>query len=315
MCLARAIHSHESKRKLLLMINYISYMDETGHVDDPALHFAGMAGFVAPAGAWGVFEEQWSDVLRNAGLSEPFHMKDFAHSEGQFRSWKGQKGKRELLFGRLLSIIADTKAEPVGTIVSINDFKTLTDSQQDSFLDPYYIAFQKCVRGAAASAVFDPPEEKVAMVFAYNEEYGTQQHTGVNMGGRAEQLWHAMKVGVADIGPRMGSYASASPVDVLSLQAADLFAYELSKEFENRIKRPDDRMRYGLRKILEMAGIPLPRISLMDRLELLRTIKEAKFKDQTGVGELANFNLNTAMGRMMNWMRERGEFADDDVRL
>ena len=203
MCLARAIHSHESKRKLLLMINYISYMDETGHVDDPALHFAGMAGFVAPAGAWGVFEEQWSDVLRNAGLSEPFHMKDFAHSEGQFRSWKGQKGKRELLFGRLLSIIADTKAEPVGTIVSINDFKTLTDSQQDSFLDPYYIAFQKCVRGAAASAVFDPPEEKVAMVFAYNEEYGTQQHTGVNMGGRAEQLWHAMKVGVADIGPRM----------------------------------------------------------------------------------------------------------------
>ena len=30
------------------MINYVSYMDETGHADDSALHFAGMAGFIAP---------------------------------------------------------------------------------------------------------------------------------------------------------------------------------------------------------------------------------------------------------------------------
>src|SRR6202044_1216983 len=101
------------------------------------------------------------------------------------------------------TIIAETKAEPVGTIVSIDAFKTLTRDQQSSFLDPYYIAFQSCTRGAAASAVFDPPQEKVAMVYAYNEEFGTEEHSGVNMGGRAEQLWHAMKAQVTDIGPRM----------------------------------------------------------------------------------------------------------------
>jgi hypothetical protein len=32
----------------------------------PALHLAGMAGFVAPAGAWEVFEEQWLDTLDKA---------------------------------------------------------------------------------------------------------------------------------------------------------------------------------------------------------------------------------------------------------
>jgi hypothetical protein len=297
------------------MINYVSYMDETGHSDDPALHFAGMAGFVAPAGAWEVFEDQWRDTMRNAGLSEPFHMKEFAHSEGQFKTWKGKKEKRELLFGRLLNIIAETKAEPIGTVVSINDFKTLTTSQQESFLDPYYIAFQKCTRGAAASAVFDPPEEKVAMVYAYNEEFGTKESSGVNIGGRAEQLWHAMKKQVTDIGPRMGTYASASPIDVLPLQAADLFAYELSKEFENRIKRPEDRMRYGLRQIVKMVGFPLPRISLMDRMELLRSIKEAQFEDQTGIEELADYEMRGAMQRMIRWMYDRGEFSDDDVRL
>jgi hypothetical protein len=292
------------------MIHYISYMDETGHPDDPALHFAGMAGFVAPAGAWEVFEDQWRDVLHNAGLSDPFHMKDFAHSKGQFKSWKGQKEKRELFFGRLLSIIKETKADPVGTIISIDDFRSLTLEQQSSFLDPYYVAFQKCTRGAAASAVFDPPEEKVAMVYAYNEEFGTQEHVGVNMGGRAEQLWHSMRVLVTDIGPRMGSYASASPADIVPLQAADLFAYELCKEFENRIKRPNDRMRYGLRQIVKMAGIPLPRIDLMDRLELLRTIKEAGFADQTGVEELVNYDMDAAIRRMMQWTLDRGEFSD-----
>src|SRR5258708_28921633 len=207
------------------MIHYVSYMDETGHADDPALHFAGMAGFVAPTGAWEVFEEHWRDTLNNAGLHDPFHMKDFAHSKGQFDSWKDDKQKRELLLGRLLRIIVETGAEPIGAIVSINDFNTLTTSQQASFLDPYYIAFQKCTRGAAASAVFEPPEEKVTMVYAYNEEFGTQGHGGVNIGGRTEQLCLTMKEKVTDITPRMGSYMSATPAERLPLQAADVFAY------------------------------------------------------------------------------------------
>jgi hypothetical protein len=59
-----------------------AYFDETGHADDPYLNFAGMAGFVAPYGAWVIFEEQWKDTLRNADLTKPFHMREFAHSTG-----------------------------------------------------------------------------------------------------------------------------------------------------------------------------------------------------------------------------------------
>lgn len=62
------------------MLSLTSYMDETGHADDPTLHFAGMAGFVATAGAWQVFEDRWNDLLNKASLHDPFHMKDFAHS-------------------------------------------------------------------------------------------------------------------------------------------------------------------------------------------------------------------------------------------
>jgi hypothetical protein len=52
------------------------------------------------------------------------------------------------------------------------------------------------------------------------------------------------------IGRWMGSYSAALANDLSFLQAADLFAYELTHEFENRIHRPGDPMRWGLAELL-----------------------------------------------------------------
>ncbi len=225
------------------MLRLTAFFDETGHADDPVLNFTGMAGFVAPYGKWLNFEDQWRDTLKNAGLSEPFHMKEFAHSTGQFKSWKGREDKRRLLLGRLIEIIRETNATPIGAAVHLHAFKTLTATQQSEFRVPYYLCFQTCTRGAAIEAVFEDFSERVAMVYAFNEEYGT-----ANAQNGAEALWHAIKKYVTldcDMGSRMGSYASSTPGEMLPLQAADLFAYELCHEFENRIKRPADKMRCG----------------------------------------------------------------------
>jgi hypothetical protein len=227
-------------------------------------------------------------------------MVDFAHSRGQFESWRGKKEIREAFLSRALNLIVETRATPFGAIVSLSSFRSLTHQQQTNFLDPYYLAFQNCTRGAAVEALFEEPEEKVATVYAYHSEYGT------NNGGRAEQLWHVMKK-TLDLGGRMGSYASATPADLCPLQAADLFAYELSHEFENRIRRPKDAMRWPLRQIVGMYKIPDPRIHLYDRKELLRVIRESHFPDQTGVEESDN-NQQSAQENMMNWLRERGQF-------
>ena len=69
------------------MHNFIAYFDETGHSNDPNTGYVGIAGFVAPAGEWGIFEQHWNATLRNAGLDQPFHMVDFAHFRGQFEGW------------------------------------------------------------------------------------------------------------------------------------------------------------------------------------------------------------------------------------
>lgn len=292
------------------MLKLMAYFDETGHADDPVLNFAGMAGFVAPYGKWLNFEDQWNDTLKNAGLSEPFHMKEFAHSAGQFKSWKGREDKRRLLLGRLIEIIHETEATPIGAAVSLRDFETLTPTQQSNFRGPYYICFQTCTRGAAIEAVFEDPSEKVAMVYAFNQEYGT-----ANAQNGAEALWHAMKKYVTldcDMGSRMGSYASSSPGEKAPLQAADLFAYELCHEFENRIKRPNDKMRWALRQILRMCAIAKTQIILFDRKELLRRILESGWEDQAGVAEVSDAQMRSAQEAMIGWLITRGEFDTED---
>jgi hypothetical protein len=285
------------------MLNLTSYMDETGHSEDPALEYVGMAGFLAPYGVWEVFEERWLNAMSNAGFTEPFHMKEFAHSTGQFSRWRDSnyRVERELFLGRLIEIILETKAMPIGAIVSIYDFRTLTPRQQRKYMnDPYYTAFQVCTGFSSVKAMFaepDEPEEKAAMVYGYQDEFGTA-------GGRAEKLWHIMKR-VSKFRDRMGSYASASPKDICQLQAADIFAYELGREFENQIKRPENSMRWPLRQILKMVERPLPTIFFYDRTKLLHQI-----------GELSAAEL-PSINPMTEWLYTRGglEFTSRDLAL
>jgi len=286
-----------------------SYLDETGHSDDPNFHFAGMAGFVAPAELWDAFGHYWQTVLDMFGLKEPFHMKDFAHSRGQFKQWKGKEERRKALYGALVAGIVTFNPIPVGAIISIEAFRSLSQKQQSMFLDPYYVAFQKCSRGAASTGMFSEPSEPVAMVYSYNAEFGatkTREVYSVNQSGRAEQLWHTMKAST-DFGQWMGSYASSTPGDRVHLQAADLFAYELSKEFENLLVRPQDPMRWGLRQILEKLASPYAMIALLDRLELLRIVKESNWPCKEGTDEIQDTEkqMNSARARMTKWLEER----------
>ena len=300
------------------MLRLTSYMDETGHSDDSSFRFAGMAGLVAPLEAWERLGKTWQEVLAIFGLKEPFHMKDFAHSSGQFEEWKGREAKRRLLFKILVKLVVRTGAIPIGAIVALDDFNTLSDRQQKTFLDPYYLAFQTCTRGAALVAA-GYPSERVAMVYSYNKEFGATQSHGIhsaNQAGRAERLWHAMKRST-DFGQWMGSYASGSPKEIVQLQAADLFAYELAKEFQNLIVRPTDNMRWGLRQILPLVTRPWPMIRLFDRKELLRLIIEAHFPYKEGAEEVSNIDgqLDSAYERMMEWLKRRAGVDLSEVDL
>ena len=235
-------------------------------------------------------------------------MKEFAHSVGQFKEWKNRETKRQLLFSSLVKMIVKFNPVPIGAIISLDAFESLSENQRKSFVDPYYLAFQTCTRGAALVAASEPPE-KAVMVYSFNQEFGAtkpQENYSANQAGRAERLWHVMK-NTTDFGKWMGAYSSGYPEDIVQLQAADLFAYELAKEFHNLVHRRNDEMRWGLRQILPLVTKPWPMVRLFDRKELLRLVIEGKLSHKEGTEEIGSIEeqYKSALSETSDWLRRR----------
>lgn len=261
--LDRVIHPSRSKYKFMLGIT--AYFDESGHSEDEKCRFVGMGGLCAPSSSWEGFDGKWQSILDEYCEGKPFHATDFANQTGPFKGWEEEK--RRKFFGSLVRTIKDSGARPFGAVVSLDAYEFICQgipAVRQFILDPYYLCFQDVTRAAAVSLIgysidrHDDWEEfekneRVAMVYAYQERFGaisSSDGTGRQNMGRAESLWHAIRDANPHFGRWMGSYTSGSPSDLTFLQAADLFTYELTHEFENRVNRPTDAMRWGLAQLL-----------------------------------------------------------------
>jgi hypothetical protein len=261
--LARSVHLSRSKRKFMLGLS--AYFDESGHSEDAKCRFVGMGGLCAPAVAWTEFDSKWQAILDKYCEGEPFHATDFANQQKPFDGWKEEK--RRQFLGGLIRTIKETGARPFGAVVSLDAYEVICHGIpgfKRAMLDPYYLCFQDVTRAAAVSLIgysignlynwkeFEETE-KVDMVYAYQKQFGaisSPEGTQRQSMGRAESLWHTIKDSNPHFGKWMGSYSSALADDLNFLQAADLFAYELTHEFENRVTRPEEPMRWGLAQLL-----------------------------------------------------------------
>ncbi|MBB5062804.1 hypothetical protein HDF15_001141 [Granulicella mallensis] len=214
-----------------------------------------MGGLIAESAVWESFTDDWQTVLDEYIGGKWFHMKDYVMvpGVGPYVGW--DESKRREFLGKLVNAIVSRNIRYVGCVVSIDGFDALPPQLQEGFVDPYYMAFQHATHGCSICGlnIEDPfSPEKVAMVYAYQDTFGA-----INSGsalprnqGRAEQLWHAMKSQNTMFSAAMESYASDFPKNIQALQAADLFAYELTHYFENLLRRPKDGMRWALRQML-----------------------------------------------------------------
>jgi hypothetical protein len=291
----------------------VSYTDEAGHFDNPSSFYVAMAGFIAPEEMWQGVAEAWELLIQNYfHLQHPFHMKDFAHRKGEFVGWT--EVKRQALLSRLIKIITITELVPVAAVVSIEGYKSLNIQQQTLLKSPWHVAFQICTR---TTAIFAGPDsaEKARMVYSRNLEYGANRYdpdTPPRQRGNAAQLWDAIKVRTM-FGRWMHSCSFEAPEEVVQLQVADLFAYEICKEFENQQKRPNALMRWPLRQILALMPQSLGLIRLFDRKELIRLLIEGGFeRNDEALGEVGD--LDTQMLRAQfersEWIRKRIEKFD-----
>jgi hypothetical protein len=202
------------------------------------------------------------------------------------------------LFGRLVDVIVTIKAVPTGCVVSLNDFNAAPDFLKNFNRGPYFMVFQMVTRGAALQALpetvpFEP--ETVAMVFAEQREFGATtsgSEAKERQAGAARQLWIAMKKQTS-YGHWMGSFSTDSPDKVPALQAADLFAYELTKEFESLVNRPSDDMRWALRRILNPTPEhPRHLLQFYDSHEMARMYIEATGQEESTTRRSNNCSHN-----------------------
>ena len=264
-----------------------AFMDESGHSKDPVCCFVGMGGIVADETAWIVFDSAWKTTLDEFIGGQPFHMKDFVvfPPRGLYEGWDEQK-RREFL-GRLVRAIVDSGCRFVGCIVSLPDFNQLPLDCKTRLVDPYYVAFQTVTRGIALIAEEKTPfrPEPVALMYAQQDEFGA---TGL---GRAQQLWLALQTDT-DYGKWIGAYSTAIPEKVCGLQAADLFAYELTQEFEHFFESPRRSMRWAMKQFVQTEGMGFM-VKFFCLQTMLKNLYDPSFlTDQ----ELDRFN------KTVNWM-------------
>jgi len=186
---------------------YTAHYDDSGTADDTVAVV--VAGFVATDEQWPHFERNWNDTLRQFGISH-FHMKEFAHSVGEFSQFKQNKEEREFFLGQLLSHIKLRVAYSNAHAVLMDDYRRVNSVYAlDYALPPYALAGRTCV----------------ARINVWAEKRGIPK----------EQIRHVFEDGSA--GKRMlyESVLRNHRIEVtfkkkdecVALQAADLFAYEM----------------------------------------------------------------------------------------
>lgn len=203
------------------LTKYVSFVDEAGHAMDERQRFLCLAGLLATEAAWSEFEIEWQGVCAAAGLREPFHMMDFAAQRREFAEWPEER-RRELL-RRLIAAIVRAKAIPVGSVVSLDDYRDLSPQEEARLKDPHFVAFQTLTYQLAAAA-YDS-RGPVTMVYAHHPE-----HSGGR--GNTRQLWEAFRKGNPIVSPFMEGYECKPQAGQPGLQAADLWAYELRHHFD-----------------------------------------------------------------------------------
>ena len=225
---------------------YLSFVDESGHSQDPRRDCLCLAGLVASEQAWRAFDPEWRAACQGEGLTEPFHMMHFAARKREYGGWTEERRRR--LLGKLISAIRRTQAIPIGSVVMLRGPDALSERVQRNYRDAHFIAFQPLTYNIAVAASMMVPMEPgpgpVTMVYADHPEHS---HGLASTG----KLWDAVRDHNRIVALFMQSHVSETPKDCTPLQAADLWAYELGHHFE-RVRPEGKPPRWAFREFAKM---------------------------------------------------------------
>jgi hypothetical protein len=211
------------------MALFSAYFDESGtHQDSPVMVILGL---IATNEQWKHLKREWDELLIQFELLPPFHMKEYAHSTGQFKAWKGAP-IRDRFLSRIVGIILRRVQYSVAVSLSMPDYnKVIAPNPKASlfFGSPYAMCIYQTLflldlwwkklphERDKIPCIFDSGHPKSSEVSRIVRKYSSHP----NMEKKA-----------------LESVSFVPDDDHPPLQAADLVAWELCKATrEGRVRR------------------------------------------------------------------------------
>lgn len=185
---------------------YTVYLDSSGTPDQDAAVV--VAGFVAEDHQWLEFDRNWTDTLKLFEVSS-LHMREFAHSLGEFTTWKGDNHKRARYLKSLISHLTLRARHSFVSSVMMKDYQDVDSRYQlHEFSTPLALTGCTCVN----------------KVWNWADKWGIDRAT----------ITYVFEDGDKDKGDltkRMNQHFKINPKfkskeDCIAFQAADLLAYE-----------------------------------------------------------------------------------------
>lgn len=215
---------------------FAAYFDESG--TDQHAPVCVVAGLISPCLQWEKLEQEWQRVLTREGI-ETFHMKDFAHSTGEFECWKHDRRRRDRLMTSLINIVKRRVQWRVWTAIVKEDYRNLFQgSEREDYL------YSLCAIGCASQV-------RWLSVKAYKDRYVNFVFESGGPGSHHafDAFQNLLDNDRRDF-YRMQSLTLAKKTPVL--QAADVHAYEVCKYFSDQVNETGRAMRKSFQGLLEV---------------------------------------------------------------
>jgi hypothetical protein len=148
-----------------------AYFDVGGHADDDKVKALAAAGFIAPTDDWILIEQRWKEVLSKYGVSA-LHMREFAHSRGEYETWKGKELHRARFIFDLISVLKPLVRNSFASAIDLVEYRRV-DSQYGvrTIFPPLAMVGCRCVRNVLAWAhSWSTPRDNLLILFENGDE-------------------------------------------------------------------------------------------------------------------------------------------------
>ena len=202
-------------------VKLVGYFDESE--DDSTFC---LAGWFAPSHHWAPFEDTWSSILHDEGITPEFKASDCVNRRGAFEEWT-DRSKRQRVERRLIGVLTDNPYLSPSGLLAVFDrgaYKEILaphiKSQLRGFDKPWLLAFVqltlRMVEGQEVANRLSGLEDRIELHFDEQDEFS----------GRAQRLVKEARQSDPRINRLLGDVTFGDSRGRPGLQMADMLAYE-----------------------------------------------------------------------------------------